>query len=91
MKTRGDTRRRTREEIELALLAFELTERRVALALSTALVIVAVICALRGSPWPLPAGTGLAALGFRAALQHRRADERDRGWSHPAGSEIHKG
>lgn len=79
MKTRRDTRRRTREEIELALLAFELTERRAALALSIALAVVAAICALRGSPWPLPAGTGLAALGFRAALQQRHAGERDRG------------
>jgi hypothetical protein len=66
------TGRRSRDEIEVALLAFELTERRVALALSVAMAIVAVLCALRGSPWPLPAGTGLAAVGFGAAKQSRR-------------------
>jgi hypothetical protein len=58
--------RRTREEVEVALLAFELVERRVALVLSVALAVVAVVCALRGSPWPVPASTGLAAFGFRA-------------------------
>jgi hypothetical protein len=58
---------RTRDEVEVALLAFELTERRVALVLSVAMTIVAVLCALRGSPWPISAGIGLAAAGFRAA------------------------
>jgi hypothetical protein len=62
---------RTRDEVEVALLAFELTERRVALALYVAMTIVAVVCALCGSPWPIPAGTGLAAGGFRAAKQRR--------------------
>jgi hypothetical protein len=65
MPTRTPTRR-TREEVEIELLAFELIERRVALVLSVALAVVAVVCALRGSPWPVSAGTGLAAFGFRA-------------------------
>jgi hypothetical protein len=55
---------RTREEVELELLAFELTERRVALLLSVAMTIVAAVCALRGAVWTVPAGTGLAAVGF---------------------------
>ena len=66
---------RTREEVELELLAFELTERRGALLLSVAMTIVAAVCALRGSVWTVPAGTGLAAVGFRVlaeSRQHRR-------------------
>jgi hypothetical protein len=71
--------RRTRDEVEVALLAFELTERRVALVLSVAMTIVAVLCTLRGSPWPISAGTGLAAIGFGAAKQRRCGGECDRG------------
>lgn len=75
MRTGGDiecwTHERTRELIELALLGVELIERVVWLALSVVLSVVAAICALRGSPWPLPAGSGLAAVGFRVLLQRR--------------------
>ncbi len=63
---------RTRDEVEVALLAFELTERRVGLALSVVLAIVAAVCALRGSPWPVPAGTGFAAVGFRVLSEGHR-------------------
>lgn len=62
----------TRAQVELELLAFELTERRVALLLSVAMTLVAAICALRGSAWPVPAGTGLAAVGFRVLSEGRR-------------------
>jgi hypothetical protein len=62
---------RTREEVEIDLLAFELTERRVALALSVVLSIVAVVCALRGYPWPISTGTGFAAVGFRVLTYGR--------------------
>ncbi len=79
MKTKRDIACATREEIELRLLAFELTERRVALGLSIVLAVVAAVCALRGSPWPLPTGSGLAALGFRGALLQQSTGERDRG------------
>ncbi len=78
MRTRGDIGYGTREKLELALLGVELIERVVWLALSVGLAVVAAICALRGSPWPLPAGSGLVAVGFRVLLQ-RRAGERDRG------------
>lgn len=63
---------RTRDEVEVAFLAFELTERRVGLALSVVLAIVAAVCALRGSPWPVPAGTGFAAVGFRVLSEGHR-------------------
>ena len=63
---------RTREEVETALLAFELVERCVWLTLSVGLAIVAAICALRGSPWPVPTGTGFAALGFRVLAEGYR-------------------
>jgi hypothetical protein len=56
---------KTREEIKNALLAFELIERRVCLVLTFAMAIVAMICALRGSSWPVPTGTGFAAVGLR--------------------------
>ncbi len=59
----------TKAKIELALLAFELVERCVWLVLA----VVAALCALRGSPWPLPAGTGFAAVGFRVLTEGRRS------------------
>jgi hypothetical protein len=71
---------RTRDEVELKLLAFELTERRVALLLSVGMTIVAAICALRGSVWTVSAGTGLAAVGFRVltvSYHHRRRSAAD--------------
>jgi hypothetical protein len=67
---------RTRHEVEMALLAFELTERRVGLMLSVVLAIVAVVCALRGSPWPIPTGTGFAAVGFRVLTEGHRSGRR---------------
>lgn len=72
---------RTQAEIEDALLALELTERRfdlarkmVLLAISVAFAVVTILCALHGSPWPVPTGTGslssiTAAVG---ALGQRR-------------------
>jgi hypothetical protein len=58
--------RATRQETELVVPAFELVERCVWLELSVGLAIVAAVCALRGYPWLVPAGTGFAAVGFRA-------------------------
>ncbi len=55
VEKRGTTRR---AQLEDALLAFELTERRVWLALSVGQAITAAICAVHNSPWPLPAGLG---------------------------------
>jgi hypothetical protein len=93
MQTAGNTKTRSLRtleevefELELKLLAFELVERRVELLLSVAMTIVAAICALRGSVWTVPAGAGLAAVGFRALADanHRRrgaAAGRDRGRS----------
>jgi hypothetical protein len=53
----------SREEIELDLLKFELTKRRVLLGLAVLLCLSAVastiICALYGWPWPA-AGSGLS-------------------------------
>jgi hypothetical protein len=74
---------RRREEVELALLERKLPERRVYLArlifelardvvlllVTVALAIVTIICALHGSPWLVPTGTGFAAIGFRAACE----------------------
>jgi hypothetical protein len=51
-------RHRTRKQLEDALLAFELTERRVWLALSVWQALVAAVCAVHNSPWPLSAGLG---------------------------------
>ncbi len=68
------TPQRTRREIEDALLAFELTERRVEvarqlilLAVTVALAAVTVLCALHGAPWPVSAGTG-GSSGLTAAF-----------------------
>jgi hypothetical protein len=63
---------RTRQELETALLAFELVARCIWLALSVALAVVAALCALHGSPWPVPAGTGFAAVGFRVLSEGHR-------------------
>jgi hypothetical protein len=63
---------KTRKQLKDALLAFELVERCVWLALSVALAVVAAVCALRGYPWPVPAGTGFAAVGFRALSEGHR-------------------
>jgi hypothetical protein len=57
------TQQSRREEIELDLLQFELTKRRVLLRLAVLLCFTAVastiICALYGWPWPA-AGSGLS-------------------------------
>ncbi len=68
--------RKTQHEVEMALLAFELTERRVGLVLSVVLAVVAAVCALRGSPWPIPTGTGFAAVGFRVLTEGNRGGRR---------------
>jgi hypothetical protein len=74
----NDSLQGTHEEVEIALLAIELTKRRVelvsqlvGLAVTVALAVVAAICALRGSPWPVSAGTGFAAIGFRVLAEGR--------------------
>lgn len=76
-----DTRRR---EIELALLAFELTERRfglvsrmVLLAVTLASVGATIVCALLGHPWQTqtvvgsPGVASSIALAFHAVKNHR--------------------
>jgi hypothetical protein len=79
---------RSRREIELALLERELSERRVYFArlifelardvvlllVTVALAVVAIICALRGYPWPVPTSTGFAAVGFRALAEGHRGN-----------------
>jgi hypothetical protein len=67
---------RTRREVEMALMVFELTERRVGLMLSVVLAIATVVCALHGSPWPVPTGTGFAAVGFRVVTESQRGRPR---------------
>jgi hypothetical protein len=66
-----------------ALRAFELTERCVGLVLSVMLAIAAVVCALRGSPWPVSTGTGFTAIGFRVLTESyrggRKPEDRDPG------------
>lgn len=57
-----------REDIELKLLEFELTKRRVLLGLAVLLCLTAVastiICALYGWPWPAAgSGVSVAVLG----------------------------
>lgn len=84
-KAMARERHRTRDEVELALLERELPERRVYFArlifelardvamllVTVAFAIVTIICALHGSPWPVPTGTGFAAVGFRALSEGR--------------------
>jgi hypothetical protein len=70
-----------RRELELDLLAFELTERRFALACRAILLVVlvasagaAIVCALHGHSWQTPSlasGPGVAS-GFALAAEIRR-------------------
>ncbi len=64
----------TRRQLEDALLAFELIERRVWLALTVGQAIVAAVCAVHNAPWPLPAGlSGSSSLTAAVlAVGHRR-------------------
>jgi hypothetical protein len=74
--------RRRELELELELLAFELTERRFALACRLILLAVTVasatatiICALQGHSWQMPSvisGPGVAC-GIALAAETRRA------------------
>jgi hypothetical protein len=65
----------SREEIELRLLAFELTERRfdlvcraVLLAITIASVAITLICVLRGYPWQTPSITSTPGVASTTAL-----------------------
>lgn len=79
--------RRRALELELDLLAFELTERRFALVCRAILlgIIVAsaaaaIVCTLRGQPWPTPSlvgGPGIAS-SIALAVETRRNAERPR-------------
>lgn len=66
------------EEVELDLLAFELTERRFALGrevcyllITVVLVATTVVCALHGFPWPVPTSTGTVAGSFAIRSRSR--------------------
>jgi hypothetical protein len=77
-----------RRELELDLLAFELTERRFALACRAILLAVtvasataAIICALHGHSWQTPSlvsGPGVASGLALAAEIRRTSTERQR-------------
>jgi hypothetical protein len=67
-----------RQEIETELLAFELTERRAALAgqlvllaVTVAFAVVAIVCALRGYHWPALATGGSSGLAAAASARRR--------------------
>jgi hypothetical protein len=66
---------KSREEVELALLAFELTERRFALFRQAVLLLIVVVsavvttvCALRGYAWPVPSLASSPGIASAAAL-----------------------
>jgi hypothetical protein len=74
-----------RSDVELELLAFQLVERRAALRRQTVMlaltvafgvttIIATIICALHGSGWQIPSGTGVstALTGTVAALRDPR-------------------
>lgn len=52
--------------IRVARQVFELVQDVVLLLVSVALAVVTMVCALHGSPWSIPPGTGFAAIGVRA-------------------------
>jgi hypothetical protein len=61
----GTEPERHKEEIENELLAFELVERKVELAIyvfvTIASAIATIVCLLEGYPWPAPSATGAAS------------------------------
>jgi F0F1-type ATP synthase assembly protein I len=74
---------RERPEVEARFVSMELRERRFALLcravlliLTVALVVAAIICALRGEPWAVTtaAGGSSTITGALAAVTGRRSD-----------------
>jgi hypothetical protein len=74
--------RRSREEIELKLLAFELVERKAQLALHVLVTLIAAItalvCVLRAYPWPSSSAAGIVCTLAIALGRRRRVRSVDR-------------
>lgn len=70
---------RDQPDVQKKFIAVELAERwcrvvcrAVLLVLTVALVVTAIICALRGMPWPIAAGTGCSGIFMAVSSAVRR-------------------